>query len=274
MSVQVSMKELLEAGAHFGHQTSRWNPKMKPYIFGKRNGIHIIDLQKTISLFRNALNYVEKEVSNGKDVLFVGTKRQARDIVAEHAKRCGMYYVNYRWLGGTLTNFKTIKRTIQKLKRIETMKTDGTYEALTKKEVIKLERLREKLENNLGGIKDMPRIPQIVFLLDPSREHIALQESLNLKAKIIGVTDTNCSPDNLDYIIPGNDDSIRTIELFVRSIADACIEGKNSRRVPSGEALKEKGEDIEYKASGNTAVEKLKDEVADVRETEEGVGPQ
>ncbi|RMG19860.1 MAG: 30S ribosomal protein S2 [Deltaproteobacteria bacterium] len=222
----VTMKELLEAGVHFGHQTQRWNPKMRPYIFGARNGIYIIDLQKTVKLFRDAYHFVVDAVSKGGTVLFVGTKKQAQDIVAEEATRAGQYYVTNRWLGGTLTNFRTIKGSIERLKRLEKMATDGTYERLPKKEVAKLEREREKLQRNLGGIKEMAKLPSVLFVIDPNREAIAVQEAAKLGIPVVAVVDTNCDPEPIAYVIPGNDDAIRAIKLFTSRIADACIEGK------------------------------------------------
>lgn len=267
MTIKVSMKDLLESGAHFGHQTSRWNPKMKPYIFGERNGIHIIDLQKTIFLFNKTLNYVKARVAAGEDVIFVGTKKQAREIIAEQARRCGMYYMNYRWLGGTLTNYQTIKKTIQKLKNIEKMKSDGIYESLTKKEAIQLERKRLKLETTLGGIKNMEKVPTIAFIVDPRKEHIAVAEAKKRGLHLIGVVDTNCSPDLIDHVIPGNDDSIRSIQLFTTALADACIEGKNQRNIGKTEELKESGRTITYDAT----IEKLSEEVANVRDPNEGI---
>ena len=222
----VSMKQLLEAGVHFGHQTQRWNPKMRPYIFGARNGIYIIDLQQTVHLFREAHEFVREAVGRGGSVLFVGTKKQAQDIIAEEASRAGQFHVTNRWLGGTLTNFKTVKGSIDRLKGIEKMSTDGTYERLPKKEVIKLEREREKLERNLGGIKDMGGLPAVMFVIDPRKEQIAVQEANKLGIPVVAVVDTNCDPDQIDFVIPGNDDAIRAIKLFTSRVAEACIEGQ------------------------------------------------
>ena len=222
----LSMKQLLEAGVHFGHQTKRWNPKMKPYIFGARNGIYIIDLQKTVTLFEEAYNFIVDVVSNGEKVLFVGTKKQAQDSIAEESKRCGMFYVNNRWLGGTLTNFRTIKKNIEKLKELESMKSDGRIDQLSKKEALEIEREITKLEYSLGGIKDMERLPGALLIVDPKKERIAAAEAKKLGIPSIGLLDTNCDPDDLDYIIPGNDDAIKAIRLFTSKIADACIEGK------------------------------------------------
>ncbi|BDG09465.1 hypothetical protein AMPC_25780 [Anaeromyxobacter paludicola] len=224
----ITMKQLLEAGVHFGHQTKRWNPKMKPYIFGARNGIYIIDLQKTVTLARNAFRFVSDTVARGGKVLFIGTKKQAQDAVAEEAARCGMFYVTNRWLGGTLTNFKTIKSGIDRLKEIERQAKDGTYERLPKKEVAQLEREREKLEKNLGGVKELSRVPAAIFIIDPKKEHIAVHEANRLGIPVVGVVDTNCDPEGIDYVIPGNDDAIRSIRLFTGKVAEACIEG--SRR--------------------------------------------
>jgi len=222
----LSMKQLLEAGVHFGHQTKRWNPKMKPYIFGARNGIYIIDLQKTVTLFDEVYRFVVDAVANGGKVLFVGTKKQAQDSIKEESKRCEMFYINKRWLGGALTNFKTIKKNIQKLKDLETMKADGRLEQLSKKEALEIEREITKLEYNLGGIKEMEKLPAIIFIIDPKKERIAAAEARKLGIPSVGLLDTNCDPDDIDYIIPGNDDAIKAIRLFNSKIADACIEGK------------------------------------------------
>ena len=222
----ITMKQLLEAGVHFGHQTKRWNPKMKPFIFGARNGIYIIDLQKTVGLARGALRFVSDAVAKGGSVLFVGTKKQAQDAIREEASRSGMFHVTNRWLGGTLTNFKTVKQGIDRLKTIEKMKADGTYERLPKKEVASLEREREKLEKNLGGIKEMSRLPAAIFVIDTKKEDIAVHEANRLGIPVVAVVDTNCDPEGIDYVIPGNDDAIRSIRLFTGKIAEACIEGK------------------------------------------------
>src|SRR5512141_701164 len=222
----ISMKQLLEAGVHFGHQTKRWNPKMKPYIFGARNGIYIIDLQKTVGLARGALRFVSDAVAKGGSVLFVGTKKQAQDAVREEASRSGMFFVTNRWLGGTLTNFKTVKQGIDRLKTTEKMKADGTYDRLPKKEVASLEREREKLEKNLGGIKEMARLPAAIFVIDTKKEHIAVHEANRLGIPVVAVVDTNCDPEGIDYVIPGNDDAIRSIRLFTGKVAEACLEGK------------------------------------------------
>jgi small subunit ribosomal protein S2 len=223
------MKELLEAGVHFGHQTKRWNPKMKPYIFGARNGIYIIDLQKTVRYFKGAYNVVKDIVEDGGKVLFIGTKRQAQDAISEESTRAGQFYINNRWLGGMLTNFKTIRGSIERLKKIEAMAEDGTFELLTKKERLNLERERIKLEKNLGGIKHMNKLPDAVFIIDPKKEEIAVAEAKKLGIPIIAVVDTNCDPDDIDYIIPGNDDAIRAIRLFAQKMADACIDGAAAR---------------------------------------------
>lgn len=224
----IEIRELLEAGVHFGHQTARWNPKMRPYIYGARNGIHIIDLQKTVPLFDQAFNFVQSLAARGDSLLFVGTKKQAQDVVRTHAARCGMFHVTHRWLGGTLTNFRTIKGSIERLRGIERMLTDGTADALTKKEILKLYREQEKLENNLGGIKNMGDVPDAVFIVDIIKEHIAVAEAKKLGMKVVAIVDTNCDPDGIDYPIPGNDDAIRAIELFTSRIADAVIAGKRS----------------------------------------------
>ena len=225
----ITMKELLEAGVHFGHQTKRWNPKMKPYIFGARNGIYIIDLQKTVRLFKNAYSFVVDATRNGETVLFVGTKKQAQDSVAEEASRCGMFYVNQRWLGGMLTNFATVKQSIDRLKRMDAMIADGSIDAYTKKEALQMEKERVKLEKTLGGIKGMHRLPGVMFVIDPKNEEIAVQEAKKLGIPVVAIVDTNCDPDNIDYIIPGNDDAIRAIRLLTSKIADAAIEGAQAR---------------------------------------------
>src|SRR6188474_318097 len=219
------MKELLEAGVHFGHQTKRWNPKMKEYIFGERNGIYIIDLQKTLKLFKDAMRFVGEMAAQGKTVLFVGTKRQAQDAIAEEAGRCGQYYVNQRWLGGLLTNFQTVQKSIKRLKDLESMQTDGRYEKMTKKERIKLDRERESLNKNLSGIKSMNRLPDCVFIIDVKKEEIAVAEANRLGIPIVAVVDTNCSPEGIDYVIPGNDDALRAVRLFASRISDAIVEG-------------------------------------------------
>jgi len=222
----ISMKQLLEAGVHFGPQTRRWNPKMKPYIFGARNGIYIIDLQRTVKLFHTAYRFVEETVAAGESVLFVGTKQQARDTIAEESRRCGMFFINHRWLGGMLTNFKTIKMRIDRLKELDAMVADESINRFPKKEILQLQREREKLELNLGGIKDMPRLPGALFVVDTHREDIAVQEANRLGIPVVAVVDTNCDPDFIDYPIPGNDDAIRSIKLVTSKIADACTEGR------------------------------------------------
>jgi small subunit ribosomal protein S2 len=226
---QITMKQLLEAGVHFGHQTRRWNPKMKPYNFGARNGIYIIDLQKTVRYFRTAYSFLRDVSQQGEKVLFVGTKKQAQESIFEEAARAGQYYVNNRWLGGMLTNFTTIKRSIDRLKKIEAMAADGTYDLLTKKEVLQLEREKDKLEKSLGGIKAMNRLPGAIFVIDPKKENIAIKEARKLGIPVVAVVDTNCDPDEIDYIIPGNDDAIRAIRLFAQKMADACVEGAMAR---------------------------------------------
>jgi small subunit ribosomal protein S2 len=225
--VSVTMKELLEAGVHFGHQVRRWNPKMKEYIFGERNGIYIIDLQKTQRMFREAIAFVTNLIAEdkGKTVLFVGTKRQAQDAIREEAEKCGQYYVNQRWLGGLLTNFQTVQKSIKRLKDLESMQTDGRYEKMTKKERIKLDRERESLNKNLSGIKSMNRLPDCVFIIDVKKEEIAVAEANRLGIPIVAVVDTNCSPEGIDYVIPGNDDALRAVRLFASRIADSIVEG-------------------------------------------------
>ena len=223
MSV-ISMKQLLEAGVHFGHQTRRWNPKMAEYIYTERNGIYIIDLQKSVGKVDEAYNAVKDIVANGGSILFVGTKKQAQDSIKTEAERCGMYYVNERWLGGMLTNFKTIQTRIKRLKEIETMSEDGTFDVLPKKEVILIKKEWDKLEKNLGGIKDMKKLPDAIFVVDPMKESICIQEAHTLGIPLIGIADTNCDPEELDYVIPGNDDAIRAVKLIVSKMADAVIE--------------------------------------------------
>jgi len=227
MAVSINMKELLEAGVHFGHQTRRWNPKMKPYIFGSRNGIHIIDLQKTVSLFATAYDFIVRTVAEGYPVLFVGTKKQAHDSIVEESERCGMFYVVNRWLGGTLTNFETIRKSVKRLKELDGMVKDGSISRYTKKEALKMEKELVKLEKNLGGIKDMDEVPGAVYIVDPKKEHIAVRETRKLGIPLVAIADSNCDPDDIDYIIPGNDDAIRAIRLITSKIADACIEGHN-----------------------------------------------
>ncbi len=223
MSV-ISMKQLLEAGVHFGHQTRRWNPKMAPYIYTERNGIYIIDLQKTVGLIDDAFDAVSDITAQGGTILFVGTKKQAQEAIRTEAERCGMFYVNERWLGGMLTNFKTIQSRVKRLKDIEKMEQDGTFDVLPKKEVIALRKEQEKLEKNLGGIKEMRKIPDAIFVVDPKKEKICIQEARKLGVTLIGICDTNCDPEELDYVIPGNDDAIRAVKLIVSKMADAVIE--------------------------------------------------
>jgi len=220
------MKDLLEAGVHFGHQTKRWNPKMKEYIFGERNGIYIIDLGKTVKLFREAEDFVSHLAAEGRTILFVGTKRQAQDVIAEEAQRCGMFFVNERWLGGLLTNFATIQRSLGRLRDLETMSTDGRYETLSKKEIARNEKERRKLQKNLEGIRGMARLPDAVFVVDTKKEKIAVDEARKLKIPVLGIVDTNCDPDEVDFVIPGNDDALRAIRLFASRIADAVMAGR------------------------------------------------
>jgi small subunit ribosomal protein S2 len=221
----ITVRQLLEAGVHFGHRTDRWNPRMRNYIYGARNGIHIIDLQQTALLFRRAYAFIRSVAADGAPVLFVGTKKQAQDVMVAEARRAGHYFVVSRWLGGTLTNWKTIRQSVDKLRGLERMAEDGTHDKLTKKEVLRMERMRLKLERNLGGIKDMPKLPGAIFVIDPAKEHIAIAEAHRLKVPVVAVADTNADPQLVDYIIPGNDDAIRSIKLFCTKIADACIEG-------------------------------------------------
>jgi small subunit ribosomal protein S2 len=249
--VSVTMKELLEAGVHFGHQVRRWNPKMKEYIFGERNGIYIIDLQKTQRMFREAIAFVTNLVAEdrGKTVLFVGTKRQAQDAIREESEKCSQYYVNQRWLGGLLTNFQTVQKSIKRLKDLESMQTDGRYEKLTKKERIKLDRERESLNKNLSGIKAMTRLPDAIFIIDVKKEEIAVAEANRLGIPIVAVVDTNCSPEGIDYVIPGNDDALRAVRLFASRIADAIVEG-NQIATEGGVVSAAPGEDGETAGEG------------------------
>ncbi len=235
MSV-ISMKQLLEAGVHFGHQTRRWNPKMAPYIYTERNGIHIIDLQKSVGMVDDAYNAISDIAAQGGTILFVGTKKQAQEAVKTEAERCGMFYVNERWLGGMLTNFKTVQTRIKRLKDIEKMSTDGTFDVLPKKEVTELKKEWDKLEKNIGGIKEMTRIPDAIFIVDPKKEHICVKEAHALGITLIGISDTNCDPEELDYVIPGNDDAIRAVKLIVSKMADAIIEAKQGESVTAEEA--------------------------------------
>ena len=231
----LAMKGLLEAGVHFGHQTKRWNPKMKPYIFGQRNGIYIIDLGTTAKLFGRAEQFVTRLAAEGRTILFVGTKRQAQDMVAEEAQRCGMFYVNQRWLGGLLTNFMTIQRSIGRLRDLEAMGTDGRYETISKKEIARIEKQKRKLQRNLDGIRQMGRLPDAVFVVDTRKEKIAVDEARKLKIPVIGIVDTNCDPDEADYAIPGNDDALRSIRLFTSGIADAVLAGRATRETAQAE---------------------------------------
>ncbi len=232
----IAVKDLLEAGVHFGHQTKRWNPKMKNYIFGERNGIYILDLGKTAKLLRDAETFVQDLAANGRTVLFVGTKRQAQDAIAEEAQRCGMFYVNQRWLGGLLTNFSTIQRSLGRLRDIEAMATDGRYDTLSKKEIARLEKEKKKLQKNLDGIRNMGSLPDALFVVDTRNEQIAVDEARKLKIPVIGIVDTNCDPDQVDFVIPGNDDALRAIRLFSARISDAVLEGRGVRESATAEA--------------------------------------
>ena len=244
MSV-ISMKQLLEAGVHFGHQTRRWNPKMAPYIYTERNGIYIIDLQKSVGKVDEAYKAISDIAADGGTILFVGTKKQAQDAIQTEAERCGMFYVNERWLGGMLTNFKTIQGRIARLKAIETMQEDGTFDVLPKKEVIALTKELEKLQKNLGGIKDMKKIPDAIFVVDPKKERICVQEAHTLGIPLIGIADTNCDPEELDYVIPGNDDAIRAVKLIVAKMADAVIEANQGEAVYTEADVEVEATDIE-----------------------------
>mgnify|MGYP004616862859 FL=1 len=253
----VAMKQLLEAGVHFGHQTRRWDPKMAEYIFQARNGIHIIDLQKTSRKIDEAYAFVKEQVEEGKTVLFVGTKKQAQECMKEAALSCGMFYIDQRWLGGMLTNFKTIRTRVERLKKLEAMEQDGTFEVLPKKEVIVLKKEMAKLETNLGGIKDMEELPGVIFIVDSKKEAIAIQEAKKLNIPVVGLVDTNCSPEDIDYIIPGNDDAIRSVKLIAQVIANAVIEGKQ------GEAL-----DLTVESNENKKEESIEEVVAKSEEQE------
>ncbi len=266
----ITMKELLEAGVHFGHQTKRWNPKMKEYIFGERNGIYIIDLQKTLKMFKDASKFVQDMAAEGRILLFVGTKRQAQDAIAEEAKRAGMFYVNNRWLGGLLTNWVTVQKSVKRLKELDEMATDGRYDLLPKKEVIKLERERKHLQANLAGIRDMNRLPDAIFVVDSNKEQIAVREARKLGIPVVAVVDTNCDPSEVDHVIPGNDDALRAIRLFTSKIADSVVEGVQAatdKQVAEVQAAQEAaaesaarqeteaGEGGEQQAGGNTSSE-------------------
>src|SRR5476649_2858325 len=241
--VAIALKDLLEAGVHFGHQTKRWNPKMKEYIFGERNGIYIIDLGKTLKLVRSAEEFVSALAAAGKTILFVGTKRQAKDVIAEEALRCGMYFVNERWLGGLLTNFATIQRSLGRLRDLEAMATDGRFDTLSKKEIARNEKERKKLAKNLDGIRGMSRLPEAVFIVDTKKEQIAVDEARKLKIPVIGIVDTNCDPDQVDFVIPGNDDALRAIRLFASKMADAVISGRDMKQSVDAESAREASDD-------------------------------
>jgi small subunit ribosomal protein S2 len=273
----VTMKEMLEAGVHFGHETKRWDPKMKSYIYGARNGIYIIDLQKTVQLFKEAYNFVRDITSKGEYILFVGTKKQAQESIYEEAIRCDMFYVNRRWLGGMLTNFQTIKKSIDQLNKLEAMKNDDIYSLLPKKEVLQLEKQRKRLEKSLGGIKSMDRLPGAIFVIDLKKERIAVSEARKLGIPSVGIVDTNCDPDEVDYIIPGNDDAIRAIRLFSSKIADAVIEGRQvyektlQEEEPVEEIEPDEGEPVEAAAMEPTEEEPIAESPPEVKEEgEEG----
>jgi len=255
----ISIKQLLEAGVHFGHQTRRWNPKMKEYIFGERNGIYIIDLQKTLKLFKDAVQFVADAASQGKEILFVGTKRQAQESIEEEAKRCGMFFVNNRWLGGLLTNFSTVQNSLKRYKELEEMRSTGFYEKLSKKEVARLERERKKLEKNLRGIRDMSRLPGAVFVVDSNKEAIAVQEAAKLGIPVIAIVDTNCDPDRIDYVIPGNDDALRAVRLFASTIADAVISGRGTYQAKIEQETKESEERAAKEAASRKAAKEAKE---------------
>jgi small subunit ribosomal protein S2 len=257
------MKELLEAGVHFGHQTKRWNPKMKEFIFGERNGIYIIDLQKTLKMFKDASKYVQEMVASGKTILFVGTKRQAQDAIAEEATRAGMFYVNQRWLGGLLTNWVTVQKSVKRLQELDDMATDGRYDLLPKKEVIKLERERKHLQANLAGIKSLKRLPDALFVIDSNKEQIAVREARKLGIPVVAVVDTNCDPTEVDYVIPGNDDALRAIRLFASKIADSIVEGSQA-------ATDKEAAEFTGAIAGTTSDEQVTEETADTTSTGDG----
>ncbi len=266
--VSITMKELLEAGVHFGHQTKRWNPKMKPFIFGERNGIYIIDLQKTLKLFRRASAEIARLAGEGKKVLFVGTKKQAQDAVREEAERSGMYFITHRWLGGLLTNFTTIRRSIQRLKELDEMKSEQDYVGRSKKEIIKLEKERIKLERVLCGIKTMDTLPQVLFVVDPKKERIAVAEANRLGIPVVGVVDTNCDPDDVSHVIPGNDDAIRSIRLFSSRIADAVIEGKGIYERRQADEARERAAQEEKQRAQKEAEDKARREAREAARVE------
>ena len=273
----VTMKSLLESGVHFGHQVKRWDPRMKKYIFAERNGIHIIDLQKTILAIKDAYDAVRKVTASGKSVLFVGTKKQAQQAIAKEAERCGMYYVNNRWLGGMLTNFSTIKKSLLRLKKIEKMEVDGTFENITKKEISGLQKEKAKLEKNLGGIKEMKELPGIIFIIDTHKEAIAVAEARRMGIPIVAVVDTNCNPEGIDYPIPGNDDAIRAITLFTQIIANAVIEADNETGLKIIENLQDEDEEmLDGSAAGKSDEEEIVDysnyTPTEPKETEEAAG--
>mgnify|MGYP001428568611 CR=1 FL=1 len=238
-----TLRQMVEAGVHFGHHARRWNPSMAPYIYGKKDNIHIIDLQKTYPMLYTALNAAREVAAQGGKILFVGTKRQAQDLIKENAERCGQYYVNHRWLGGMLTNWKTVRQSIKRLKDLETQSQDGTFDKLTKKEALMRTRELDKLENSLGGIKDMKKLPDAIFIVDPKKERICVQEAHALGIKLIGIADTNCDPDELDYVIPGNDDAIRAVKLIAGAIANAVIEGRDGNDTAEEAATEEASEE-------------------------------
>jgi|HubBroStandDraft_6_1064221.scaffolds.fasta_scaffold190176_3 small subunit ribosomal protein S2 len=272
----ITMKELLEAGVHFGHQTKRWNPKMKEYIFGERNGIYIIDLQKTLKMFKEASKFVQELAAEGKIVLFVGTKRQAQDAIAEEATKCGGFYINQRWLGGLLTNWVTVQKSVKRLKELDEMATDGRYELLPKKEVIKLERERKHLQANLAGIKNMSRLPDAVFVIDSNKEQIAVREARKLGIPVVAVVDTNCDPSEVDYVIPGNDDALRAIRLFTSKISDSITEGAqlmSDKQVADMTAATEQAQALEaQQAQDATAALELQAQQAAADSAREEIG--
>ena len=272
--VSITMKQLLEAGVHFGHQTKRWNPKMKEYIFGQRNGIYIIDLQKSLKLFKNAIQFIYELGAQGKTVLFLGTKRQAQEAIQEAAQRTSMFYVNQRWLGGLLTNFVTIQKSIKRFRELESMRSNGQYDLFSKKEVARYERERKKLEKNLSGIKEMAGLPDALFVIDTKLEMIAIKEAAKLGIPIIGVADTNCDPDEIDYIIPGNDDALRAIRLITDTIAQAYLEGKSVFEAQQKEQAEQMEKQRQLQAQQAAAAREAAAKAADARKSAEGKEPE
>jgi len=266
---QITMRQMLEAGLHFGHQTRRWNPKMKPYIYGPRNGIYIVNLDVTMKMFRKAYNYISDVVANGGSVMFVCTKRQGQAIIKEEAQRCGMYFVNHRWLGGMMTNFQTVKNSVDRLKKIEAMQEDGSINRFPKKEILQMEKERIKLDRNVGGIKNMRSLPDVLFVIDPNKEDIAVNEAQKLGIPVVALTDTNCDPDGVDYVIPGNDDAIRAIKLMTSAISQAILEGKERR----GEETEASNDELEAAMTAGSGEDSTQEAAPQKAETTEQAAP-